>query len=105
MPLVLMSGALFSWIGLSRKTEWVLLAVSASIGLTGCLMSLRRHRDFTPLSLLLAGVLLTLGARLGNSMLGLFLTMTLVVAGPLMMAYALWLDRRCCGCACASGSL
>jgi hypothetical protein len=30
--------------------------------------------------------------------LGPFLAQTLVIAGPLLMAYALWKDRRLCQC-------
>ncbi len=76
----------------------LVLGVAAFFGLGGCLLSLRHHRDARPLGLVLAGLIMNATGRFAASHLGPFLAQTLVIGGPLLMAYALWKDRRLCQC-------
>jgi hypothetical protein len=99
MPIVMISfPVLLSWRHWSRMMDAVVLGVAAVFGLGGCLLSLRHHRDAMPLCLVLTGLIMNATGRFGALYLGPFLAQTLVGAGPLLMAYALWKDRRLCQC-------
>ena len=100
VPVVLIFFPVVTWIHWSRIMDVVALSVAAVFGLGGCTLSLRHHRDFAPLCLVVTGLVLNASGRFGSSLLGPFLAQTLVVAGPLMMAYGLWRDRRLCRCSC-----
>jgi len=91
MPIVLAMQPLFLWFRVSRVVDNTLLGIAATVGLGGCLWSFRRHHDMFPLMLVVAG-LTTIGFGRGLGM------RTLVIAGPLLMAYGLWLNRRLCKC-------
>jgi hypothetical protein len=98
MPIVLISFPVVTWIHWSRIMDAVVLGLAAVFGLGGCLLSLRRHRDPYPLLLVLAGLLLNATGRFGATRLGPWLAQTLVIAGPLTMAFGLWRDRQLCRC-------
>ena len=98
MPIALISFPVVSWIHWSRIMDGVALAVAAVFGFGGCLLSLRQHRDATPLCLVFAGLMLNGVGRLSAPHLGAFLSQTFIIAGPLIMAYGLWRDRRLCAC-------
>lgn len=99
MPIVTISfPILLSWRNWSRTMDAVVLGVAAVFGLGGCLLSLRHHRDARPLCLVLTGLVMNATGRFAALSLGPFLAQTLVSAGPLLMAYALWKDRRLCQC-------
>ena len=98
MPIVLIFFPVLSWIHWSRIMDALVLGVAAVFGLGGCLLSLRHHQDATPLCLVLAGLIMNATGRFAALRLGPFLAQTLVIAGPLLMAYALWKDRRLCQC-------
>jgi hypothetical protein len=99
MPIVMISfPILLSWRHWSRMMDALVLGVAAVFGLGGCLLSLRHHRDATPLCLVLAGLIMNATGRFAAFYLGPFLAQTLVIGGPLLMAYALWKDRRLCQC-------
>jgi hypothetical protein len=98
MPIVLIFFPVLSWIHWSRIMDALVLGVAAVFGLGGCLLSLRHHRDAMPLCLVLAGLIMNATGRFAALYLGPFLAQTLVIAGPLLMAYALWKDRRLCQC-------
>src|SRR5882724_4082490 len=98
MPIVLIFFPVLSWIHWSRIMDALVLGVAALFGLGGCLLSLRHHRDAIPLCLVLAGLTMNATGRFAALQLGPFLAQTLVIAGPLLMAYALWKDRRLCQC-------
>lgn len=78
----------------------IALSVAAVFGLGGCLLSLRHHSDTKPLLLVITGLALNATGRFASSSLGPFLAQTLVIGGPVMMAYGLWRDRRLCRCSC-----
>lgn len=99
MPIVMISfPILLSWRHWSRIMDALVLGVAAVFGLGGCLLSLRHHRDAMPLCLVLAGLIMNATGRFAALQLGPFLAQALVIAGPLLMAYALWKDRRLCRC-------
>jgi len=100
MPIVLIFFPVMTWIHWSRIMDVVALSVAAVFGLGGCILSLRYHRDFLPLYLVVTGLALNATGRFASFYLGPFLAQTLVVGGPLMMAYGLWRDRRLCRCSC-----
>lgn len=98
MAFVLIFFPVMSWIHWSKMMDVLVLGVAAVFGLGGCLLSLRHHRDVRPLCLVLGGLILNCVGRLGASYLGPYLSLILVVDGPLLMAYGLWKDRRLCQC-------
>jgi hypothetical protein len=98
VPIVLIIFPVWSWVHWSRIMDVIVLSIAAVFGLGGCVLSLRHHRDATPLRLVVAGLLLNATGRFAAPYLGAFLAQTLVVAGPLIMAYGLWRDRRLCRC-------
>ena len=100
MPVVLVFFPVMTWIHWSRIMDATALGVAAVFGLGGCVLGLRHHRDMTPLCLVLAGLVLNGTGRFAAPQLGQFSSQTLVIAGPLTMAYGLWRDRRLCICNC-----
>jgi hypothetical protein len=78
--------------------DFVMLGVAAIFGLGGCLLGLRHHRNLTPFRLVIVGLLLNVTGRFGSTYLGPYVTPSLLVAGPLVMAYGLWRDRQLCRC-------
>lgn len=76
----------------------VVLALSALLGVSGCLLSLRHHRTTAPLCLVIAGLLTNGVGRWAQPWLGPVMSQTLIIAGPLLMAYGLWKDKRLCAC-------
>jgi hypothetical protein len=98
VPIVLILFPVVSWIHWSRIMDVIALGVAAVFGLGGCLLSLGHHRDARPLVLVIGGLMLNATGRFAPLYLGAFLAQTLVVAGPLTMAYGLWRDRRLCRC-------
>ena len=99
-PIVLIFFPVIAWIHWSRIMDVIALSVAAVFGLGGCILSLRQHRDFRPLYLVVTGLVLNATGRFGAVALGPFLAQTLVAGGPLIMAYGLWRDRRLCRCSC-----
>jgi hypothetical protein len=91
MPVVLAAQPLFHWFRISRVLDNVMLAVAVVVGLLVCLRNLRQHRDLGPLTLVLGGLVAVGGGRY-------FVWPPLITAGPLIMAYGLWLNRRLCHC-------
>jgi hypothetical protein len=61
------------------------------VGLIVCLQNFPRHRDFGPVTLLLGGLVAIGCGRY-------FAWQPLIMSGPLVMAYGLWLNRRLCAC-------
>jgi hypothetical protein len=100
MPIVLIFFPVMTWIHWSRMMDVIAISVAAVFGLGGCILSLRYHRDFVPLVLVITGLTLNATGRFASVSLGPFLAQTLVVGGPLLMAYGLWRDRRLCRCSC-----
>ncbi len=100
MPIVLIFFPVMTWIHWSRMMDVIALSVAAVFGLGGCILSLRHHRDTVPLFLVITGLMLNATGRFASVHLGPFLAQTLIIAGPLMMAYGLWRDRRLCRCSC-----
>jgi hypothetical protein len=98
MPIVLVLFPVMTWIHWSRIMDVIALGAAAVFGLGGCLLSLRHHRDATPLCLVLVGLTLNTVGRFAALHIGPVLSQTLVAAGPLLMAYGLWRDRRLCKC-------
>jgi hypothetical protein len=98
MPIVLIFFPVMSWIHWSRIMDALVLGVAAVFGLGGCLLSLRHHGDARPLCLVLTGLIMNATGRFAALQLGPFLAQTLVIAGPMLMAYALWKDRHLCQC-------
>ncbi len=98
LPIVLIFFPVMSWIHWSRIMDAVAIGVAALFGLGGCLLSLRLHGDARPLCLVLAGLVLNGTGRFAAPQLGPFLAQTLIIAGPMLMAYGLWKDRRLCQC-------
>ena len=96
MPFVLVFFPVMSWIHWSRIMDVIVLGVAAVFGLGGCLLGLRHHRDAGPLCLVLVGLALNTTGRFAAPHLGPFLAQTLVIAGPMLMAYGLWRDWRLC---------
>lgn len=91
MPLVLAVQPLFHWFRISRVLDNAMLTLAAIVGMVVCGRGLRRHRDLWPLALLLAGLAVVgLGRR--------FVLPSLIMGGPLVVSYALWLNRRLCRC-------
>jgi hypothetical protein len=91
MPLVLVAQPLFHWLRISRVADNTLLAVAAGVGVVVCARNFRRHRDIGPLVLLFVGL-----AAVGVGRY--FVVVPLIMGGPLVMSYALWLNRRLCAC-------
>jgi MerC mercury resistance protein len=91
MPFVLAAQPLFHWFRISRAVDNALLALAAGVGVVVCVQSCRQHRDLGPLALLLVGL-----TAIG---IGRYLALpSLIMGGPLVMAYSLWLNRRLCAC-------
>ncbi len=100
VPIVLIFFPVMSWIHWSRIMDVIVLGVAAVFGLGGCLLSLRSHRDVVPLSLVVIGLAVnSMGRFAGPRLFGPFLSQTLIIAGPMVMAYGLWRDRQLCKCA------
>ena len=76
----------------------VVLGVAAVVGLGGCLLGRRHHQSAEPLALVVVGFALNTTGRFGASHLGAWLAGTLVISGPMVMAYGLWRDRQLCKC-------
>jgi hypothetical protein len=76
----------------------VVLGVAAVFGLGGCLLGLRHHHDMLPLGLVLVGLMLNATGRFAATSLGPYIAQTLIIAGPMLMAYGLWRDRHLCKC-------
>jgi hypothetical protein len=91
MPLVLAAQPLFHWFKISRVADNAMLTLAASVGLMVGWRGLRRHRDFGPLVLLFVGLTAVGIGRV-------FVVPALIMGGPLVMSYALWLNRRLCRC-------
>jgi len=98
VPIVLIFFPVMSWIHWSRIMDVIVLSVAAVFGLGGCLLGLRHHRDAVPLSLVVIGLAINSMGRFGAAYLGPVLAQTLVIAGPMLMAYGLWRDRQLCKC-------
>ena len=98
VPIVLIFFPVMSWIHWSRIMDVIVLSVAAIFGLGGCLLGLRHHRDAMPLSLVLIGLALNATGRFAVPRLGPLLSQTLIIAGPMIMAYGLWRDRQLCKC-------
>jgi hypothetical protein len=98
VPIVLIFFPVMSWIHWSRIMDAVVLGVAAVFGLGGCLLGLRHHHDMLPLGLVLVGLVLNATGRFAATPLGPFLAQTLIIAGPMLMAYGLWRDRQLCKC-------
>lgn len=98
MPIVLIFFPVMSWIHWSRIMDAFALGVAAMFGLGGCLLSLRHHRNALPLCMVMAGLALNGAGRFAAIHLGPLLPQTLIMTGPLVMAYALWWDRQLCKC-------
>jgi len=98
VPIVLIVFPVVSWIHWSRIMDAIALGVAALFGLGGCLLGLRHHRNATPLCLVLVGLMVNTSGRFAAPHLGPFLSQTLIIAGPMVMAYGLWRDRRLCRC-------
>jgi hypothetical protein len=98
VPIVLIFFPVMSWIHWSRIMDVIVLSVAAIFGLGGCLLGLRHHRDAVPLCLVLLGLALNATGRFAAFRLGPLLSQTLIIAGPMMMAYGLWRDRQLCKC-------
>jgi hypothetical protein len=98
VPIVLIFFPVMSWIHWSRIMDAIVLGVAAVFGLGGCLLGLRHHHDMIPLGLVLAGLVLNATGRFAAASLGPYLAQTLVIAGPMLMAYGLWRDRQLCKC-------
>ena len=91
MPFMLAAQPLFHWLRISRVVDNSLLALATVVGLVVCLRNLRRHRDIGPLMLVIAGLIAVGGGRY-------FALPALIMGGPLVMSYGLWLNRRLCSC-------
>jgi hypothetical protein len=98
VPIVLIFFPVMSWIHWSRVMDAVVLGVAAIFGLGGCLLGLRHHHTATPLALVIIGLTLNTLGRFEAVYLGPFVAQTLVIAGPMVMAYGLWRDRQLCRC-------
>ena len=102
MPVVLVFFPVVTGIHWSRIMDTPAPGVPAVFGLGGCRLSLRHHRDMTPLCLVLAGLVLNGTGRVADLQLGQVSSQMLIIDGPLAMAYGLWRDRRLCRCNCSS---
>ena len=98
MPIVLVLNPVLYLIRWSRTADVIVLGLAAGIGLTSCCLGFRHHRNPSPLLLVLAGVLMNGTGRLAGEAIGPLIAQTLIIAGPLLMAYGLWKDRRICKC-------
>lgn len=99
MPIVLIFFPVISWIHWSRIMDAVVLGVAAIFGLGGCLLGLRHHRTAAPLTLVVVGLTLNTLGRFEATRLGPLIAQTLIIGGPMVMAYGLWKDRQLCRCA------
>jgi ABC-type tungstate transport system substrate-binding protein len=91
VPFLLAAQPFFRWIRISRALDNALLTVAVVIGLWVCMRNISRHRDFGPVLLLFAGFAAVVDGRVCG-------WQPLITGGPLVMAYALWLNRRLCAC-------
>jgi len=98
LPIILISFPVLSWAHWSRLMDAVVLGVAAVFGLGGCLLGMRHHQSAAPLALVVVGLALNTTGRFGASHLGAWLAGTLVISGPMVMAYGLWRDRQLCKC-------
>jgi hypothetical protein len=98
MPIILISFPVMSWIRWSRMADIIAISVAAVFGLGGCLLSIRHHRTFGPLCLVVTGLTMNAVGRFAAAQLGSYLGQFLVITGPLVMAYGMWKDRRLCTC-------
>jgi hypothetical protein len=96
VPFLLAAQPFFRWIRVSRAVDNALLAVAVIVGSWVCVRNISRHRDFGPVLLPFAGLA---GVIVGRSC-G---WQALITGGPLVMAYALWLNRRLCACDTCQG--
>lgn len=98
MPLILIFFPVVSWIRWSQLTDRLVLGSAAVIGLGGCLLSWRHHRTIGPLCLVVTGLALNAIGQFAKPQLGDTIARTLIILGPLVMAYGMWKDRRLCTC-------
>jgi hypothetical protein len=98
MPVVLLFFPILSWIRWSRTMDVAALGLSALLGVSGCLWSLRHHRTIAPLCLVIAGLLINAFGRWAQPRFGPVMSQTLIIAGPLLMAYGMWRNRQLCQC-------
>jgi|ERR1051325_3716047 hypothetical protein len=95
-PIVLVINPIFSWLRLSRKVDMIFLTVAVVVGLSGCLLSIRNYKNYTPLWLMLSGLAANSVGRFAGATMGPFFATSLILVGPLLMGYALWMDRQLC---------
>jgi len=99
MPFILLLfPVMMKWANLSRTADVIILGLAAIISIVSCLLSLRHHHNDRPLSLVVIGITINLTGRFGVTELGPWLAQTLVISGPMLMAYGLWRDRQLCKC-------
>lgn len=80
----------------NETTEWLLLAVAATLGLSSLCLGFRRHRSRRALVVLSAGLALLAGGHMLEHLeLGEF-GVALVVMGGVAVAVAHWVNRRLC---------
>ena len=91
MPVMLAAQPLCHSFRISRVLDNAMLGLAVVVGLIVCLRNWRQHRDGGPLALLLVGL-----AAVGCGRY--FGWPPLIIGGPLVMAYGLWLNRRLCAC-------
>ena len=103
MPFVLVLFPLLAWAHWTRRADLTVFTIAALIGLLACLLSLRHHREWTPLYLVIAGIVLSSIGRFAGVHLGPLVAQTLLVSGPLLMGYGMWRNQRLCG-RCAARS-
>ena len=65
MPVVLVIFPLLAWARWTRKADLTVFIGAACIGLFTCLLSLRHHREWAPLSLVVAGIVIYVSVQLG----------------------------------------
>jgi hypothetical protein len=97
MPFVLVLFPLLAWAHWTRRADLTVFTIAALIGLLACLLSLRHHREWTPLSLVITGIILSSIGRFAGVHLGPLVAQTLLVSGPLLMGYGMWKNQRLCG--------
>jgi len=99
MPFILLLfPVMMKWAHLSRMTDVIVMLIAAVFALFGCILSIRHHKNERPLCLVIIGLVINLTGRFGLNVFGPWLSQTLVIAGPMLMAYGLWVDRNLCKC-------
>ena len=96
MPFVLAIFPLLVWVHWTRRADLAVFTVAALIGLLTCILSLRHHREWTPLNLVIMGIVLNSTGRFAGVYLGSLIAQTLLVSGPLLMGYGMWRNQRLC---------